>query len=464
MPIATRVKRYLQANGARFKVHRLASPVLSVCEAVSGRGIEPSAVAFARVYEHRNGKSLLVYPLTHKLSEDEIKALLGPKARCCELHKVETLFDDCAVNALPPIGAPYGLKVVIDPALLKHETVYFRAGCEQTLIATDLDEFRFLNPGALVARFSEPGCDDLECLSATGLEAAVCAKLKSLQRLPPMPANVVRILQLVNDPDSSARDLATLVETDPSLSLQVMRHARSALFGYRGKVETVQDAITRVLGFDLVSNIALGLAACQSFHMPSSGPLSLGRYWRHSLYSAELARRLAAKSNPSLKLVPAKAYLCGMLHQFGLVLLAHLFPPEFNLFCRLVEREPEEPLFELEKRVMGFGQARDILSLGYGRIGGWLLEEWQMPAELVSAAIHHTQPGVNYEQQPYVALMQLVNYLLTRNQIEYTTLSQLDSQVCALLGISIEEAQAEFEALLESSDSIEQISSSMAAA
>ncbi|MCL6417140.1 HDOD domain-containing protein [Aestuariirhabdus sp. Z084] len=463
MPIATRVKRYFQSNGARVKVHRLSSPVLSLCDSVVNRGIDPSAVAIARVYEHAQGASLLIYPLTHRVGDSELTALLGDDAKRIGRTEVAALFDDCSADAVPPIGAPYNLKVLMDPALLIHETIYFHAGCPQTLIAADQDEFRFLNPGALVARFSEAGCTDAACPSSAGLESAICRKLHSFQRLPPMPDNVSRILTVVNDPESTVSQLAGLVSSDPSLSLQVMRYARSALFAYPGKVETVEQAITRVLGFDLVGNMVLGLAACESLRMPDKGPLSVTHFWRNSLFCAELARVLSKKLDPALNIEPGTAYLAGMLHHFGIILLSHLFPSEYRLLCRLVEREPEKPIFELEKRVMGFGQARDILTLGYGKIGGWLLDEWNMPGELVVCAMHHTEAGFSHQQQPYVALIQLVNYLLTINQIEYATLDRLDDSVCLTLGITVEEAQAELDKILESNQSIEQLISTMVA-
>lgn len=51
-----------------------------------------------------------------------------------------------------------------------------------------------------------------------------------------------------------------MVETDPALAAQVVSWAASPYYASPGKIRSVEDAIVRVLGFDLVINLALGLA------------------------------------------------------------------------------------------------------------------------------------------------------------------------------------------------------------
>ncbi|HEV8078537.1 MAG TPA: HDOD domain-containing protein, partial [Marinobacter sp.] len=60
----------------------------------------------------------------------------------------------------------------------------------------------------------------------------VAARLQKLYRLPPMPALALRILALTAEPEATAKQLAEVIELDPSMTAQLMRYARSALFGY----------------------------------------------------------------------------------------------------------------------------------------------------------------------------------------------------------------------------------------
>lgn len=76
----------------------------------------------------------------------------------------------------------------------------------------------------------------------------VADKLQKLYRLPPMPALALRILRLTANSEATARELGELIEFDPSLTAQIMRYARSALFNYPGQINSVQEAVTRFLG------------------------------------------------------------------------------------------------------------------------------------------------------------------------------------------------------------------------
>ena len=217
-------------------------------------------------------------------------------------------------------------------------------------------------------------------------------RIEQIYQLPPMPEMAQRILALRNDPDASIADLAAIVEMDPSLAAQVVRHATSPFYGYRGKIRSIHDAITRVLGFDLVMNMALGLAMGRSFRNPKDGPLGLRAFWRHAVYSACLAQALAREVPEDRRPEPGLAYLAGLLHNFGFLLLGHLFPPEFKLLNRLVAANPDKPVSALEKCVLGMGQAQDVLDMGHAGIGAWLMQAWQMPEEIVVTLREHHDP------------------------------------------------------------------------
>src|SRR5690606_8304437 len=94
------------------------------------------------------------------------------------------------------------------------------------------------------------------------------------------------------DPTAEAKDLARLVAKDPSLSAQLISWACSPYYGYPGKITSIDDAIIKVLGYDLVMNIALGIAIGQVMRVPNEGPIGLYNYWKHAIYTATLVERL----------------------------------------------------------------------------------------------------------------------------------------------------------------------------
>jgi HD-like signal output (HDOD) protein len=241
---------------------------------------------------------------------------------------------------------------------------------------------------------------------------AVAQRIEQVYALPPMPELGRRILELQSDPNADARQLAKIVQLDPSLAAQVVRYASSSYYGYSGRVTTIQDAIARVLGFDTVMNLALGLAAGRSFRITDKGPLGLSCFWEHAVCSAVLAQKLGAIMPEGMRPPPGLCYLSGLLHDFGILLLGHLFPPEFQLLNKLAQASPGRSVAELEQCLLGMGQARDVLAMGHARIGSWLMEVWRMPDAIRVTLLEHHNPDYHGEHDLLVHLVQLSDFLL----------------------------------------------------
>ena len=161
------------------------------------------------------------------------------------------------------------------------------------------------------------------------------SRIARLKRLPPMPEMAQKIVQLNSDPNASVKDLVSVVELDPSLTAQVMRYSSSPFFGYRGKVDSVHTAVSRVLGYNMVMNLALGVTAARSFKMPRNVPLGLDAFWHHAIYSAAMVQALSSALPAEIRPPAGLAYLAGLLHNFGHLLLGHLFKQEFLILMIL---------------------------------------------------------------------------------------------------------------------------------
>lgn len=104
------------------------------------------------------------------------------------------------------------------------------------------------------------------------------SRIEALEQLPAMPGVARQIIQLRATPNAGVDALSKIVENDPSLAAQVLRYARSPLYAYRGKIDSVHTAIARVLGYDMVLNLALGIATAKPFKVPRKGPLGLDAF------------------------------------------------------------------------------------------------------------------------------------------------------------------------------------------
>lgn len=89
----------------------------------------------------------------------------------------------------------------------------------------------------------------------------------------PLPETARRIIRLRTDPNSVMADLVDIVESDPSLAAQVISWASSSFYAAPGRVNSVYDAISRVLGFDMVMNLAMGLSLDWVLHNFGTLPL-----------------------------------------------------------------------------------------------------------------------------------------------------------------------------------------------
>lgn len=407
MAVAGRVEQYLSRKGIRYDLLPLpAEAGSSLDAAVMARGGARGAMVRSTAMIDLKGVLLVIHPYHSAPDIEAIERHTQRRFQPLTAAQTARLFTDCAPGFVPPFGAAYGVPVLLDGALAEQDALIMACGSNAALMAMTGREFRLALAGCDTADISlrEGG---LKVASEITLEE-VAQKLQRLYRLPPMPALALRILRLTGDPDASAKELSELIEFDPSLAAQIIRYARSALFNYPGQVESVQEAVTRVLGFDRVAHIAMGIASVKAFDVPRQGMLGMDQFWRHSLYCAFLCQRIA----PHCDADPGLAYLCGLLHNFGLLLLGHLFPAEFAELNRLREANPEVSMAALEQQVFGQENGEHLLTVGHGVIGGILHKLWQMPDAVVKSAGMHQQPHYDGDQKTYVLMVQLANGLL----------------------------------------------------
>lgn len=463
MPAAARLGVFLnrKAIACRFLPYDYRESLQTV-PAVAD--VPPQLMLRAAMLIDVKGVVMAVLESEAQLDLGAVNRTMGRRLQPLSVHQADRLFVDCDSGEHPPIGGAYGMPVVVDSNLFSAERLYMSSGRRSELLLLDRQGFALALAGAargdIALRIESEGPQEEVRQGLTLDEAA--AKLQSLYRLPPMPAVALQILRTAGDPDSSAQDLSNLVERDPSLAAQVMRYARSALFNYPGQLDTVRDAISRVLGFERVAHIAMGLAASRAFEVPREGGLGLDAFWRHSLHCAYLAQRIAETAIVVEPLDRGLAYLCGLLHNLGLLLIAHLFPAEFALLSKLRSASPEQSMALLEKQVFGTGNTQDMIAVGHGAIGGILARLWGLPEAVVHVAGMHQQLEYDGTDALYVAAVQLANGLLKRREIGDEFDEQDVAPLANRLGLSDEALEGLVQASEEASDQLDALAGSLA--
>lgn len=211
-----------------------------------------------------------------------------------------------------------------------------------------------------------------------------------IKALPPLPGSAVRIINLMSDPKADVRKLAEIIELDPLLTAQIIRWASSSLYGYRGKITTVHDAITRVLGFNFVLDLALGLAVLAPLKSPKEGTIGTRMFWIHALASTRLMKRIGEKMPAQSCPQQQEIFLAALMHNIGFPLLGHQFAGEFAYLSSLIKANPTLTVFNLETFAFG---------VNHCEIGAWLMSDWSMPRAITDIVYHHHNPcyrGENY--------------------------------------------------------------------
>jgi HD-like signal output (HDOD) protein/prolyl-tRNA editing enzyme YbaK/EbsC (Cys-tRNA(Pro) deacylase) len=410
LPIAPRLERFLSLRGIAFR--ELATKAASNFDvAVSESGRSPDEFVRVSLLIDINGPLMVVHGYNSSVDPEQIHRVTGRRLQPLTARQASRLFPDCDPGFIPPLGAAYDVAVLVDDDVLGYSRAVMACGADNALMEMDRTSLTRALGDATSGHVVIRGQNNEEREALT-LEQ-VADQLQKLYRLPPMPALALRILRLTSNTEASAKELADLIEFDPSMTAQIMRYAGSALFNYPGQINSVQEAVTRVLGFDRVAHIALGIASVRAFEIPRKGMLGMDEFWRHSLYCGFVCQRMAARCGEDKGI----AYLCGLLHNFGLLLIGHLFPAEFEELNQLRESNREASMHSLEQQVFGAGDQQQLLAVGHGAIGGILHRLWQLPGPVIKAAGMHQRLDYHGEHEQYVLMVQLANGLLKERQI-----------------------------------------------
>lgn len=279
-------------------------------------------------------------------------------------------------------------------------------------------------------------------------------RIESTTELPAMPKVAHALLRINSDPNASTCDLVKVIELDPSIAAQIMRYARSAFFGFKGEITSLKQAITAVLGFNLTIDIALGLSLGKAFNIPRGGSLGLDHFWRHSVYSAVLIERLINIMPRQHRPKPGLGFLCGLLHNFGVLLVAHLFTKETALLQEIIVANEDSPVTDIERQVLG---------TDHMEVGAWLMRSWNLQEELEVALAEHHNESYRGVHASYAKLTLVADRLLKRHDIGDAESTEIPQHILSDLGISEADAEEILEMIMMAAQDLDVLAHQFAA-
>ena len=239
------------------------------------------------------------------------------------------------------------------------------------------------------------------------IKTRIISKLKEIKSFPQF---VVETLRKLNDPTSSASDVAASLSRDEGLVLRTLKLANSAAYGMSRNISDISEAIA-LLGYKNISNIVLAATVYSVMDKGLSGyALDRGELWRHSLTTAYAARYIAQTTR---KVPPEEAYVGGLLHDIGKLVLNDYVRFGYGIIVKLVEEE-HIPFTEAETKVLGFD---------HSTVGSLLVERWDLPKSYhYSTLLHHRPNDLDPENAEFQSLVDVVS---------------VSNSMCLMMGIGL---------------------------
>ena len=231
------------------------------------------------------GALMVLFPQSQLLDLNRLAELTGRKLTAVSVPRLKQMLDKHQLKALPGIPALTSSPCQYEKSLLDAETVYIQSGETGLLLEIERAHFKRMLAKASASSFGQeieaispnldrPDDDTREITNAVQAFTArrIQKRLEETIEIPPLADTAQKIIKLRVDPNASIDDITGVVETDPALAAQVVSWAASPYYASPGKIRSVEDAIVRVLGFDLVINLALGLALGKTLSLPKDHP------------------------------------------------------------------------------------------------------------------------------------------------------------------------------------------------
>lgn len=248
-----------------------------------------------------------------------------------------------------------------------------------------------------------------------------------------LPHVVTKLSRLIADPDATMKDFESVIKMDPILVVRLLKLVNSPFFGLAQQVDSIGRAVT-FIGMKNIHTLAVTDALKGIFQeKEKSDVFSKKKLWLHCAAVSICAKMLAERI---FGINGDDAYLCGILHDFGLIVEEQVNRKDFLLACGKCGADDSLP--QIESKYLGTNHCE---------IGYQMTKNWDMSPAILEAIRDHHSYDDDIDPASLTGIIQISEYIT--GQLNYTALEGVNPQLAPSLKAHLEENIDEYKVLID---------------
>lgn len=283
-------------------------------------------------------------------------------------------------RSIPIIG--YGDKVsqsIVNGIIKSGISIYLERPLKFSVLIQRIEHYLKMQKKSLEAK---PAISEKEQDMALLLNSDIIGSQKievmvrHVVKLVAFPFTIAKVLKITQSEGTGATELSKAVSADPYMATYILKVSNSVFFATANRrISSVKEAIVRI-GFNETKRIVLGMTVMNLFEKTNKNSgFDRIDFWYHSLATAIFSERIA-KNIGDINL--EEAFLAGLLHDLGIILLDDCFAPVFDTLLNATSKDAD--LF--------INQEKKILKVTHLDMLAELFPKWRIPQNVTDAILY----------------------------------------------------------------------------
>lgn len=221
-----------------------------------------------------------------------------------------------------------------------------------------------------------------------------------IKEIPSLPHVVTKVMEVIQDDDSSAFTLSKIIAGDLGLTSKVLKIVNSAVYGFEKQITSIRQAIV-ILGFTTIRGIVLSAGIFKIFSQNKNTVFDYEKFWRHSILTALGARYLVKELNPTHN---TDIFSIAFLHDLGKIILAQYDNENYlNIYSQLEEETDYKTKFKIEEEACGINHCEIAYSV---------MNSWNLPQIFLEVCLYHHTPQLSQDFEFVCSIVNITDIIV----------------------------------------------------